>query len=652
MSQSAFVRPSAPTAHVRRDSDARRSSNWRAWLIGRPLSTADAPHQAIGKAVGLAVFSSDALSSTAYATQEILIILAMAGTVALGWVLPVSAAIVGLLVILTISYEQTIHAYPSGGGAYIVARDNLGDLAAQVAAAALLLDYILTVSVSISSGVAQLTSAFPALYAHRVALAVLLVGFVMFVNLRGVKESGLVFALPTYFFVAMMYLTVGVGLLRHWSGTLHPLADAPPLEIATTRAFGLFLLLHAFSSGTTAVTGVEAISNGIPAFKQPRSHNAGITLLWMAGILGTLFLAISYLAGPIGAVPSERETVISQLARAVFDGRGFLYLAAIGATTLILVMAANTAFADFPRLAALQAADGFLPRQLTYRGSRLVYSRGILLLALIASLLIVVFQASVTGLIPLYAIGVFLSFTLSQAGMARRWRKVGRLAAGEERKERGSVLKPDRRWRAKMIVNGVGAVITAVVTLIFASTKFTSGAWVVLIVIPSLVVFFFAIHRHYQGLARALSLDAFGPPVRVDRHRVILAVSGVHRGTVAGLHYARSLSEDVTAVYVATDPEAATAVQEKWGYWGAGVRLVILDSPYRLLIEPLLGYVRELAARRQPNEVMTIVVPQFVPEQGWHNILHAQTAIMLRFALLFQPGVVITSVPYQVKTGE
>ncbi|MFI4942673.1 MAG: APC family permease [Burkholderiales bacterium] len=652
MSQSAFVRPSAPTVNVRRDSDARRSSNWRAWLIGRPLSTADAPHQAIGKAVGLAVFSSDALSSTAYATQEILIILAMAGTAALGWVLPVSAAIVGLLVILTISYEQTIHAYPSGGGAYIVARDNLGDLAAQVAAAALLLDYILTVSVSISSGVAQLTSAFPALYTHRVALAVVLVGFVMLVNLRGVKESGLVFALPTYFFVAMMYLTVGVGLLRIWSGTLHPLADAPPLEIETTRAFGLFLLLHAFSSGTTAVTGVEAISNGIPAFKQPRSHNAGVTLLWMAGILGTLFLAISYLAGPIGAVPSERETVISQLARAVFDGRGILYLAAIGATTLILVMAANTAFADFPRLAALQAADGFLPRQLTYRGSRLVYSRGILLLALIASLLVVVFQASVTGLIPLYAIGVFLSFTLSQAGMARRWRKVGRLGAGEERKERGSVLKPDRRWRAKMIVNGVGAVITAIVTLIFASTKFTSGAWVVLIVIPAFVLLFLAIHRHYLRLARALSLDAFGPPVRVDRHRVILAVSGVHRGTVAGLHYARSLSEDVTAVYVATDPEAATAVQEKWGYWGAGVRLVILDSPYRLLIEPLVGYVRELAARRQPNEVMTIVVPQFVPERGWHNILHAQTAIMLRFALLFQPGVVITSVPYQVRTEQ
>jgi amino acid transporter len=651
MSQSAFVRPSAPTAHVRRDSDARRSSNWRSWLIGRPLSTADAPHQAIGKAVGLAVFSSDALSSTAYATQEILLILAMAGTAAFGWVLPVSAAIVGLLVILTISYEQTIHAYPSGGGAYIVARDNLGVLAAQLAGAALLMDYILTVSVSVSSGVAQVTSAFPGLYDHRVALAVVLVALVMLVNLRGVKESGLVFALPTYFFVAVMYLTVGLALYRQFAGTLHPLADAPPLEIEATRGFGLFLLLHAFSSGTTAVTGVEAISNGIPAFKEPRSRNAGITLMWMAGILGSLFLGISYLAGPIGAVPSERETVISQLARAAFDGRGLPYLAVIAATTLILVMAANTAFADFPRLAALQAADGFLPRQLTYRGSRLVYSRGILLLALIASLLIAVFQASVTALIPLYAIGVFLSFTLSQAGMARRWRKVGGLAPGEQRKERGSLLEPDRRWRLTMVVNGVGAVITALVTFVFALTKFTSGAWVVLIVIPVLVAVFYAIHLHYKRLAVALSLDAFGPPARVDRHRVILAMSGVHRGTVAALHYARSLSHDVTAVYVAIDAEAASALQEKWGLWGAGVRLVILNSPYRLLVEPLVGYIREVAASRQTNEVITIVVPQFVPERRWHNLLHAQTAILLRFALLFEPGVVITNVPYQVRTA-
>jgi hypothetical protein len=471
---------------------------------------------------------------------------------------------------------------------------------------------------------------------------------VMFINLRGVKESGIVFAVPTYFFVAMMYLTVGVALVRTLTGTLHAVSDAPPLEIEATRSLGLFLLLHAFSSGTTALTGVEAISNGIPAFKQPRSHNAGVTLLWMSGILGSLFLGISYMAGRIGAVPSERETVISQLARTALDGRGPLYLAAIGATTLILVMAANTAFADFPRLAALQAADGFLPRQLTYRGSRLVYSRGILVLAIVASLLILIFDASVTALIPLYAIGVFLSFTLSQAGMAHRWLKSGRLAQGQELGERGSVLKRDPRWRWKMVVNGVGAVITAVVALIFAITKFSGGAWVVLIIIPVLVLSFYAIHRHYKRLSRQLSLEHFGPPPRVDRHRVILALSGVHRGTVAGLRYARALSEDVTAVYVATEPENAAAVEEKWGRWGAGVRLVILNSPYRLLVEPLVSYIRELAAKRQPNEVMTIVVPQFVPEKRWHNVLHAQTGMMLRLALLFQPGVVITSVPYHV----
>jgi amino acid transporter len=648
MGTTAFVRPGAAPAQIQRESEEQRRSTWRTWLIGRPLSTADAPHQAIGKAVGLAVFSSDALSSTAYATQEILIILAMAGSVALTYLMPISVAIVALLAIVTFSYEQTIHAYPSGGGAYIVARDNIGVLAAQVAGASLLMDYILTVAVSISSGVAQIVSAFPALFAHRAALSVLLVTFVMFVNLRGVKESGTLFAVPTYFFVGMMVLTVGTGLVRLLVGTLHPIADPPPLEIASTRAIGLFLLLHAFSSGTTALTGVEAISNGIPAFKEPRSRNAGITLLWMSGILGTLFLGIGYLTGPVGAVPSERETVISQLARAAFEGRGPLYLATIAATAMILVMAANTAYADFPRLAALQAADGYLPRQLTYRGSRLVYSRGIVLLALVASLLIVVFDASVTHLIPLYAIGVFLSFTLSQAGMAHRWLKAGRLAPGQQLHERGSVLRPDPRWRAKMVVNGVGAVITGVVALVFAVTKFRGGAWVVLIVIPALVMAFYAIHRHYRALAGQLSLENFGPPVRLDRHRVILAVSGIHRGTLAGLQYARALSEDVTAVFVSMSPEATAEIEKKWGLWGAGVRLVILNSPYRLLIEPLLGYIRELASRRQLNEVMTVVVPQFVPKRRWHNLLHAQTALVLRLALLMQPGIVITSVPYQV----
>jgi amino acid transporter len=598
--------------------------------------------------VGLAVFSSDALSSTAYATQEIMIILAMAGTAALSFVLPISLAIVVLLAIVTFSYEQTIHAYPGGGGAYIVARENLGVFPAQVAGAALLMDYILTVAVSISSAVAQVSSAFPVVHGHRVALGIVLVGFVMVVNLRGVKESGTVLAVPTFLFVAMMALTVGTAFVRHLLGTLQPVPDPPPLDVEPVGAIGLFLILHAFSSGTTALTGVEAISNGIPAFKEPRSRNAGITLLWMSGILGVLFLSISFLAGRVGAVPSEAETVVSQITRAAFDGRGALYLAAIGATTLILAMAANTAYAGFPRLAALQAADGYLPRQLTYRGSRLVFSRGIAVLALVASLLIWVFDASVTGLIPLYAIGVFLSFTLSQAGMARRWRKSGRLAPGQELEEKGSTVHHDPRWAFKMVLNGFGACLTAVVTLVFAVTKFRDGAWVVLVVIPALVVLFYTIHRHYKELAGRLSLESFGPPPRVDRHRVIIPISGVHRGVVAGLTYARALSEDVTAVYVSTDTVLTEAVEKKWGLWGGGVRLVVVNSPYRLLVEPLVDYIRQVAARRQPNEVITVVVPQFVPRRQWHNVLHAQTAMMLRLALVFEPGVVITSVPYQV----
>ncbi len=407
-------------------------------------------------------------------------------------------------------------------------------------------------------------------------------------------------------------------------------------------------MLHAFSSGTTALTGVEAISNGITAFREPRSRNAGVTLIWMSIILGTLFLGITYLAGRIGAVPSEQETVISQLARTAFGGRGGLYLATIAATTLILVMAANTAYADFPRLAALQAGDGFLPRQLTYRGSRLVFSRGIAVLAVMASLLIVVFQASVTNLIPLYAIGVFLSFTLSQAGMTRRWWKSGHLAPGQELKERGSVLRYHPGWAFKMFVNGLGAVLTAVVALVFAVTKFHDGAWVVIIIIPTLVAFFFAIHRHYSDLKSRLSLEDWGAPPRIRRHRVILPVSGVHRGTVEALRYARALSDDITAVHVSMDPDEAESVRRKWGLWGNGVRLVILESPYRLLLEPVLAYINRIADMRQPNETITIVVPQFVPRRQWHNLLHAQTAILLRLALLFKPGIVITNVPYLV----
>ncbi|MCI0521291.1 MAG: APC family permease [Chloroflexi bacterium] len=634
---------------LRREPDYQPPRSWRTWLIGRPLQTADAPHQTIGKAIGLAVFASDALSSTAYATQEILMILAAAGSMAFGYVFPISVAIVILLTIVTLSYEQTIHAYPSGGGAYIVARDNLGELPAQIAGAALLTDYILTVAVSISSGVAQLVSAYPTLFEYRAYIAVALVMFVMLINLRGVKESGAAFALPTYFFIVLMFITVGVGLARALTGSLGTVVNPPEIEVShALQGVTAFLLLHAFSSGTAALTGVEAISNGITAFKEPRSRNAGITLIWMSLILGALFLGISFLTREIGAAPSEIETVISQLARTIFDGQGFLYLAVITATTVILIMAANTAFADFPRLSALLAADGFLPRQLTYRGSRLVFSRGIVLLALVASVLILVFNASVTRLIPLYAIGVFLSFTLSQAGMSRRWLKIGGLKEGEELKERGSTLRFERGWQMKMVINGFGAVCTLVVMMVFATTKFVDGAWFVLILLPVLVAGFSGIHRHYRNLAARLSLDNFGQPPRIPRHRVILPLSGVHRGTLAALQYARTLSDDVTAVHVTLDEQEAEKVQQKWEKWGDGVRLVLLDSPYRLLAEPLLEYIEEIASQRQPNEIITIVVPQFVPKRIYHGVLHTQTALMLRLALMFKPGIVITDVPYQV----
>jgi amino acid transporter len=635
---------------MRRPSGYKPPRSLSHWLIGRPLDTADAPHQTIGKAVGLAVFASDALSSTAYATQEILGVLAAAGTIALGYVFPISIAIVILLAIVTISYEQTIHAYPGGGGAYIVSRDNLGESAAQVAGAALLTDYILTVSVSISSGVAQIVSAYPALDHYRVEIAVAAVLLIMLINLRGVKESGTAFALPTYFFIFMMIFTVGWGMVRSFTGTLGNVVNPPELSVFhTVGAITPFLILHAFANGTTALTGVEAISNGITAFKEPRSRNAGITLIWMSVILGSLFLGISHLTSVVKPVFSEEETIISQLARTIFDGRGVLYIAIISATTVILIMAANTAFADFPRLSALAAKDGYLPRQLTFRGSRLVYSNGIVALAIISSLLIILFKASVTRLIPLYAIGVFLSFTLSQSGMARRWWKIGHLRQGEEIAEQGSVLRYDKNWRFKMLVNGFGALCTAVVMIVFAVTKFHDGAWIVLILTPSLVSIFFMIHRHYKSLAKSLSLEDFaGLPARQTRHRVILPLSGVHQGTLEALRYARLLSDDVTAVHVSIDPDETEKVQKKWVTWGEGTRLVILDSPYRLFLEPLLQYIEDIIDHRQPNESITIVVPQFIPSKRWHNVLHMRTADLLRAELLSKHGVVVTDVPYHV----
>ena len=640
----------AGTTILHRATEKKPPRSWRHWLIGRPLPTADAPHQTIGKAIGLAVFAGDALSSVAYAPQETLVILAAAGAAGFGYAFPIAVTVTILLTIVTISYQQTIHAYPGGGGAYIVARDNLGEVSAQTAGAALLTDYILLAAVAVSSGAAQIVSAYPFLLPYRVTLAVGMILIIMLANLRGVKESGRTFAIPTYFFLATIFLTVGVGFVRYLTGTLGNVVDPPPIEMVhAAQPVTLFLILRAFANGTTALTGVECISNGVTAFKEPRSHNAGITMIWMASILGVLFLGITYLLREIGAVPSEAETVISQLARTAYSGRDLLYLSTIAGTTIILILATNTAFADFPRLAALHAGDGFLPRQLTFRGSRLVFSRGIVALGVIASFLVVLFRASVTALVPLWAIGVFVSFTLSQAGMARRWWKIGHLAPGVEVRERGSTLRYEPGWRLKLVVNSFGAFCTAVVSIVFAVTKFRDGAWIVVVSTPTLVVLFFSIHRHYRNLAASLLLKSDRMRTHIKRHRVILPISGVHEGTLAALSYARILSSDITAVFVSIDPVEAETIRGKWEIWGEGVRLVILESPYRLLLEPLLDYIGDITAKRQPKEMITIVVPQFVPRTWWHNLLHTQTATWLRLALLFKPDIVITDVPIQVE---
>lgn len=637
------------TTVLRRDSQLQPKKSWRSWLIGRPLPTADAPHQTIGKFIGLAVFASDALSSSAYGTQEILVIIAVLGASAYQYIFPLSIAIVMLLAIVVISYEQTIHAYPNGGGAYIVARDNLGENYAKIAAAALLVDYVLTVAVSISSGVANLVSAIPALFDYRVAVSIVLVGFIMILNLRGVRESGTAIAIPAYFFIVSTLFAIGVGIFKYFSGTLGLVVDPPVIDTSHfTQTALAFLLLRAFSSGTSALTGVEAISNGVPAFKEPRSKNAGITLIIMASILAVMTLGIAFLTSQIQAVPSEAETVISQVIRTAYDGRGVLYLATVTATTIILVLAANTSFAGFPRLSALVAIDGFLPRQLAYRGSRLVYSRGIVLLAVLSAGLIILFNASVTRLIPLYAIGVFLSFTLSQIGMSLRWRKIGKVKPGATLVERGSNLTYEKGWELKMVINAIGAILTGIVMVVFAVTKFIQGAWLVVIIIPALVILFSGIHRHYIHLAKDLSLDNFGSPTAVSRQRIILPISGVHRGTIAALRYARTLSDDITAVHVSIDPEESDRIRQKWETWGDGHRLVMLESPFRTFIEPLLEYIDEIDAQRQPKELITIVVPEFVPRHWWSNMLHTKTASTLRMALLFRKDIIITNIPYQV----
>ena len=616
------------------------------WLFGPPLQSQEAPQQTISKKVGLAIFASDALSSVAYATQEIFVVLIVAGASALAISLPISAAIVLLLAILTISYRQTIAAYPGGGGAYIVARDNLGEVPAQIAAAALLIDYTLTVAVSISSSVEQVASAAPSLLPYKVELAVAMVMLMMVINLRGVKESGRIFAVPTYFFVAMMILTLGVGIIQMLTGTLGQVTDVRTLQ-HIPETLTLLLVLRAFSSGCTALTGVEAISNGIPAFKEPKTRNAAATLTVMACILGAMFVGTTLLANHTGAMPSATETIISQISRTIL-GRGVLYALLITSAMVILMMAANTSFAGFPRLAALAAGDGFLPRQLTFKSSRLVFKWGIVVLAGGASVLIIVFNASVSGLIPLYAIGVFLSFTLSQFGMVVRWHRISKLKRGEEIAAEHSTLQYDAHWRIKQFSNAVGATITLIVTVVFAYTKFPEGAWVTVLVIPCLVYIFSRVRAHYISVAKALSLRNV-PVIKLRERpmRTVILVDDVHRGTLRLVEFAKSLGNPWVALHVDYNDRGAEQMQRKWQERIGEGQLVVLPSPYRHLIEPVRDFV--LSERDKiPGGFVHVIMGQLVMTNQVQRTLHSNNALGIMGDLQRFDRVVVTDVPYQL----
>jgi len=600
--------------------------SWKRWLVGTPLETQRAKQERLGRVTALAVFASDALSSVAYATEEILLVLSLAGVLALGRSLPISGLIVLLLALLIASYRQTVYAYPEGGGSYIVARENLGTMPGLVAAAALLIDYILTVAVSTAAGVAAVTSALPFLREHRVAIGLLFIAVLMVGNLRGVRESGAIFAVPTYLFITAMGLLILGGIARallRYPPLEAPVAALPP----ATHALTLFLLMRAFSAGCTALTGIEAISNGIQAFRPPESKNAASTLVILGLILGVFFLGTSYLAHAYVVVPGAGQTVISQLGHAVF-GSGPLYYFLQAATAAILMVAANTAFADFPRLSAILARDRFLPRQLSSLGDRLVFSNGIVVLAGTAALLIVRFGGDTHALIPLYAVGVFLAFTLSQSGMVMR-----------------HLRRKEGRYRLHAAVNAAGATATGAALLVIAVTRFLHGAWIVIVLIPLFVVGFLRTHRHYFYVRTQLSLVEIEEE-RPIRHTAIVPISAVNRATVHALRYAKSIAHEVEAVHIAIDPKRVDLIREQWKTWGGGVPLRILESRYRSLIEPLVDYIDDLMHGKRRNEMVTVVLPEFVTAHWWEGLFHNQSAFMIKGALLFKPGVVVTSVPF------
>jgi amino acid transporter len=601
-------------------------------LIGSPIPTALEHQERLSKVKGLAVFSSDALSSVAYATEEIMKVLVLAGAGFLQLTLPIAGVIVALLAIVVVSYRQTIRAYPRGGGSYIVASQNLGVLPGLTAAASLMTDYVLTVAVSTAAGVAAITSLLPDLLPYTTELAVGAVVLLALGNLRGIREAGTIFAVPTYAFVVMAYALVGFGLYRLVAGG--GLAYTPPPSALEpgNQALGLFLIMSAFAQGCTAMTGTEAISDGTLAFRPPEWQNARKTLLAMGIILGSMFLGISYLATRLQVLPAENETVLSQLGRTVFGDGAPLWVVLQVTTALILILAANTAFADFPRLGFFLARDQFLPRLFKFRGDRLAFTAGILLLTTLAVALLVIFHGSLDALIPLYAVGVFLSFTLSQAGMVAHWFRA---------REPG--------WQRSALLNGIGMVATAIVTLVIATTKFVHGAWLVVVLIPVLIGLLYGIHTHYQRLRGARQAETPLDPKDIVVH-FIVPIAELNTPARQALAYARALAPDerhLVAVHVTDDAEEAHQLRQQWQEWQPGVELVIIESPYRSLAGPLLAYIDALQ-ETYPHHTFTVVLPEYVPSHWWEHLLHNQTALRLKAALLFHPGVVVTNVPYHV----
>ncbi len=597
-------------------------------LLGQPIESERDHEERLIKTIALAVFSSDAISSVAYATEEILLVLVLAGAGALFISLPIALAIVALLTILTASYRQVILAYPNGGGAYVVARDNFGPKFGLVAGASLLIDYTLTVAVSIAAGVAAITSAFPILHPYRVEIGIVAVMLVTLANLRGVRESGKIFAIPTYSFVTGLILLIGAGFFQYFTGN----TSIPTGKIVSSslEPISIFLVLKAFSSGCTALTGVEAISNGVQAFKRPEPNNARTTLVWMAIVLGSIFLGVTELARLYHIVPVANETVISQIARGVF-GKGAIYYFIQATTMLILVVAANTSFTGFPRVSSLMARDGFMPRQLMNRGNKLAFSNGIITLAFFTILLIIIFGGDTHRLIPLYAVGVFTSFTLSQAGMVKHWHK-----------ERGE------GWLTKAIINGVGAVTTLIVLIVIGSSKFIHGAWIVVVIVPVLILLFMRIKRHYNSIAEQLSLCNLRSP-KPANNWVLMCIGGVHCGTLQALRYAKMISNngDVEVIYVNTQRSEPTDLLQKWEKYGFSTPIEVIKSPYRDVIGPIINKIRQIH-EEHPDDFITIVVPEFVCKKWWQQLLHNQTAFILKTRLMFWPNVIITSVPYQL----